>query len=86
LHFKLESAQVNQDPTGFIKSATGQGSALRAPPVNSTITPPSLSAADQAMIDNAKLRIAKEDAEWERVRKEYALPYELPGRVEKWFI
>ncbi len=78
--------QVNQDPAGFVKSATGQGGALRAPPVNSAIAPPSLSAADQVMIDNAKLRMAKEAAEWERVRKEYALPYELPGRVEKWFI
>ncbi len=78
--------QVNQDPAGFVKSATGQGGALRAPPANGAITLPPLSAADQASVDQAKLRIAREDAEWERVRKEYALPYELPGRVEKWFI
>lgn len=79
-------AQIKQDPSKFVGAATGQAGALRAPPAYTTVKQPSLSAAEQASVDLAKLRIAQEDAEWERVRKEYALPYELPGRVEKWFI
>lgn len=76
-------SQVKQDPEALISMAAG-GGALREPPANATIMPRRLSAEEQASVDLGKLRRAREDAEWERVRREYSLPYELPGRIEKW--
>lgn len=79
-------AQVNQDPVQFIKSVTGQDNALRPPSADSQYPAPILNANELAAIEKARLHAEQKAAEWERVRKEYDLPYALPERVEKWFI
>jgi|CXWL01.1.fsa_nt_gi hypothetical protein len=78
-------AQVNQNPAAFAKLATEQGGSLREPPATSEYKHPVFSAEELAAMEKSRLHMEQGAAKWERVRKEYNLPYELPDRIEKWF-